>query len=121
MSTCQFRLDGADYRQAYAPSSQLFELGFIVPSVSETHSGPGVSGHSYDVISDLMAWDWAQWDPGVGHTPGVTRTCEGCHVVRGSFGQRHTPPRYQPYSRATVKEYIGGAHSSPTSQIYSFI
>ena len=44
VSTCQFRPDGADYRQAYVPSSQLSELGFIVPGVSGTHSGPGVRG-----------------------------------------------------------------------------
>ena len=44
MSTCQFKPDGTDCRQAYVPSSQLYELGFIVSGVSETHSGPGVRG-----------------------------------------------------------------------------
>ena len=30
--------------------------------------------------------------PGVGHTPGVTRACEGCHVAReDSLGHRIHP------------------------------
>ena len=35
--------------------------------------------------------------PGVGHTPGVTRTCEGCHVVREEFPWAHYTPTGDSY------------------------
>ena len=34
---------------------------------------------------------------GVGHTPGVTRTCEGCHVVRKEFPWAHDTPAGDSY------------------------
>ena len=46
-----------------------------------------MSGHSYDMISNLTAQEWAQWGPGVVHTPGMTLMW-----CRDPLG-RHTHPQ----------------------------
>ena len=76
----------ADCRQPNGASSRLYEPGYIVLEEERTDLGPGIDRVvCYDILLREGPGGARTDGSGVGHTPGVTRTCEGCHVVRKEF------------------------------------